>query len=152
MRHIFFLLFVTTFAFACNNSEIDKLSIEEELIINYLAQNNIEASHYSDGLYYTIENETPQDDYPSINSKITVKYKGYLLNGTLVDSSNNKFITVNLRDCIEGWQLGIPLFSNNSKGKLFIPSTMAFGEYSTLGIPPHSILVYDIELKEFKNE
>jgi len=152
MKQIFILLTFITFAYSCSNSESDKSNIEEELIINYIAQNNLAAFHYSDGLYYSIENETPQKDYPSINSTIKVNYKGYLLNGTVVDSSNNKFINVNLRDCIEGWQLGIPLFSNNSKGKLFIPSSLAFGASSTPQIPPFSILIYEIELKEFKDQ
>jgi len=136
----------------CNDDFTNDQSIDNELIINYIAQNNIEAYHYSDGLYYnTITNEIQSNNYPNPTSTIEVKYTGYLIDGTVIDSSNNKFISVSLTECIEGWQLGIPLLTENSKGMLFIPSNLAYGEFATNSIPPHSVIIYEIELKGFHN-
>lgn len=148
-KSIFILLGLIVLIIGCNEDFSNDQSIDNELIINYIAQNNIEAYHYSDGLYYSIVSETQTDSFPDPGSIIEIKYKGFLIDGTVIDSSNNKFVTVNLTECIEGLQLGIPLFTKNSSGKLFIPSHLAYGEFSTNNIPPHSVVIYEIELKDF---
>ena len=43
---------------------------------------------------------------------------------------------------------GIPYFKEGGSGKLLIPSALAYGPNGTTGIPPHSVLIFEIELIE----
>lgn len=151
MNRIFIFILLIGFALvSCDDKLSDNNSIDNEKIINYLAINNIKAYHYTEGLYYNIETDTLTKNYPNSTSEITIKYKGYLLDGTVIDSSNNEFVNINLSECIEGWKLGIPLFNKSSKGTIFIPSALGYGGFATPKVPAYSILIYEIELKDFK--
>ena len=81
--------------------------------------------------------------------QVTVKYKGYNLDNKVFDQSDNG-ITFSLNQVIKGWQLGIPLFKKGGKGKLIMPSRLAY--YSTgsgTSIPPFAPLVFEVELVNF---
>jgi peptidylprolyl isomerase len=79
-----------------------------------------------------------------LSSNIQLNYKGYLLNGKVFDSGNN--VTFNLSKLIEGWQVGLVHFSEGDKGRLFIPSGLAYGTTGSGSIPPNSPLIFDITL------
>ncbi len=151
MYKLIFLFFIAVLFFGCNEDAPSDQSVDNELIINHLALNEIEAFHYSDGLYYQIECEEAGSEFPNATSLVKVKYKGYLLDGTIIDSSNDEFVDVYLTECIEGLQMGLTLFSRKSNGMLFIPSTLGYGEFETPLVPSYSVLVYEIELKDFTN-
>lgn len=111
----------------------------------YLQENNINANKTEQGLYYLIEEEGTGES-PTANSNVTVAYKGYLLNGTVFDESSSTGISFNLNQVISGWTLGIPLFKEGGKGKLFIPPSLGYGNQAIGSIPPDSALVFDINL------
>ncbi len=100
------------------------------------------------GLYYVID-EPGTGANPAAGSQVTVKYKGYNLDNKVFDQSDNG-ITFSLTQVIKGWQLGIPLFKKGGKGKLIMPSRLAY--YSTgsgTSIPPFAPLVFEVELVNF---
>ena len=124
---------------------------DDKLIQDYLAENNIDATETSTGLYYYIEKEG-NGSFPDINSTITVNYKGYLLNNTVFDQSDtNNPSEFKLANTIDGWREGIPKLSVGGKGKLFIPSRIGYGSVTMKDIPANSVLVFDIELISFYN-
>ena len=47
---------------------------------------------------------------------------------------------------IEGWKEGIPYFKEGGVGKLLIPSALGYGPNGNSGIPPNSVLIFDIGL------
>ena len=49
---------------------------------------------------------------------------------------------------IQGWQEGIPLFSEGGIGKLLIPSALGYGNRSVGNIPENSVLIFDVELMD----
>jgi FKBP-type peptidyl-prolyl cis-trans isomerase len=53
-----------------------------------------------------------------------------------------------LQNVILGWTEGIPYFKEGGSGKLLIPSALAYGPNGTTGIPPNSVLIFEIELIE----
>ena len=123
---------------------------EKEQIQAYLAVHGLTktAKSTADGIYYVMEKEGSGDS-PSVTDRVSVHYRGTLLNGKQFDSSYDRGQAAEfpLGGVIEGWQKGIPLFKMGGKGKLIIPSALAYGERSIGGdIPEHSILVFDIEL------
>jgi len=126
------------------------LEIDIETIENYLADNNIEADSTSEGIYYFFEEEG-EGENPPANAMVTVKYKGYFLNGEVFDETQgDATATFSLSGVIRGWQLGIPLFKKGGKGTILIPSALAYGPAGNSSIPPNTVLAFDIELISFQ--
>ncbi|GAA4292089.1 FKBP-type peptidyl-prolyl cis-trans isomerase [Aestuariibaculum suncheonense] len=115
-------------------------------IQEYLTENNIEAQSTGSGLYYVI-NEPGTGVYPTSSDKVTVAYTGSFLDGNIFGESTVSGSTVALDQVIEGWKEGIPYFNEGSKGTLYIPSHLGYGNYYYNGIPGGSVLIFDIELK-----
>ena len=114
-------------------------------IIQYIEDNNLNATRSDSGLYYVIE-EQGDGDQPSSNSNVTVSYKGYFLDGSVFDQSNESGITFNLQQVIKGWTEGIAYFNEGGEGILLIPSNLGYGSQSRSGIPGGSVLLFDIKL------
>jgi FKBP-type peptidyl-prolyl cis-trans isomerase FkpA len=149
MKRLLFLAVLVTFISSCNKEE-DYLANDKKTIEQYIAENGLTAQSTSSGLYYVIE--TPGGTtHPTVSSSVSVKYTGYLVDGTQFDSSNGKTVSFALSEVIVGWQEGIPLFGKGGKGKLLIPSDLGYGAYQVGTIPAHSVLIFDIELINFTN-
>ena len=121
-------------------------------IQQYLAENNLTAESTPSGLHYIIEEEGVGNAYPVLTDQVKVLYKGYLLNGNVFDqTSGNTTISFELSGVIKGWQEGIRLFKKGGKGKLFVPSALAYAASppSGSGIPANGVLVFDIHLVDF---
>ena len=119
----------------------------EQDLLDYLAENNINAQSTTTGLYYVID-EPGVDPKPTSSSNVTVHYHGYLLNGTVFDSSVDRGtpLTISLTQVIAGWREGIPLFGTGGSGTLYIPASLGYGNTGTGSIPPNAALVFEIEL------
>ncbi|MCF6298015.1 MAG: FKBP-type peptidyl-prolyl cis-trans isomerase [Flavobacteriaceae bacterium] len=144
-----FILFFTISSCKDNDENIDFDTQNETEIIDYLNENNLEATKSSTGLYYIIQ-EQGEGDFPDSDSTVTVKYKGYFINGKTFDQSNQDGITFNLQQVIAGWTEGITYFREGGKGMLLIPSKLGYGPTSRNGIPGGSVLIFDIELLDVK--
>jgi hypothetical protein len=136
--------------------ETDQFLIDAAIIDKYIADNELDASPAAEGLYVVIE-EPGAGQNPTINSTVRVKYDGKyielnaqnkLVEGSSFDVSSEEGVTFPLANVIRGWQLGIPLFKTGGSGKLIIPSALAYGPSGSGSIPPNSVLVFDVELKE----
>ena len=117
----------------------------EDDIIQYIEDNNLDATRSNSGLYYIIENQGT-GDRPTSNSNVTVAYKGYFLDGSVFDQSSSEGITFNLQQVISGWTEGIAYFNEGGKGILLVPSNLGYGSKNYNGIPGGSVLVFDIKL------
>lgn len=131
----------------------DQLVIDEKLITDYIAVNNLNAVKGEEGLYYIIESEG-SGTRPDINSTVKVHYEGFLLDGGKFDSSYDRGEPSEfpLSGVIQGWQLGIPLFKEGGKGTLILPSHLAYGSSPPpfSGIPSNAVLLFNVELLEVK--
>lgn len=118
----------------------------EEQITEFIKSNNITATKHPSGLYYQIiKPGSGSFPYPS-NTKITIKYEGKLLNGTVIDNGNGVENTFQLAQLIEGWRIGIPLIQKGGEIRLIIPSELAYGSQATGPIPANSVLDFTIQL------
>lgn len=148
MKHIFVLLIITAIAVSCTKRE----EKEREQILKYITDNNLDAIEGPEGLFYVIEIDGSGQN-PITSSRVTVHYEGFLLNGDKFDSSIDRGqpSTFPLTGVIRGWQIGIPLFKAGGKGKLILPSKLAYGSQGAgNSIPPNSVLVFDVELISFQ--
>jgi FKBP-type peptidyl-prolyl cis-trans isomerase FkpA len=134
---------------------VSQMQIEQKNIESYLTQNGLTGVKTAAGMYLVTEKEGTGKQ-PVNGNTVRVNYTGKLLNGQQFDSSLSpgrepfEFV-IGQGSVIRGWDEGIPYFKEGGKGKLFIPSTLGYGEQGMGSqIPPNSILVFDIELVEVK--
>lgn len=103
------------------------------------------------GLQYKVVEEG-EGRNPAASDTVIVHYAGQLLNGVEFDSSIKRGEPAEfaLNQVIAGWTEGLQLMKAGGKTRFYIPSDLAYGPSGTRGIPPHSVLVFDIELIEIK--
>lgn len=147
MKRILLFLFVAAVLVQCKKDEENQSEIDEEIITTYISNNNLDAQNIGDGLYF-VDEETGTGESPTSSSTVRVAYKGYFTDGQVFDESSTAGIVFGLNQVIEGWTKGIPYFKEGGKGKLLIPSDMAYGKNPPSGIPPNSVLIFDVHLIE----
>ena len=106
------------------------------------------------GLQYKVVTEG-KGEKPSATSKVTVKYTGKLIDGTVFDSTdknnNGDPISFGLNQVIRGWTEGLQLMSPGSKYIFYIPSDLAYGDQGAGNlIPGGATLIFEIELISFE--
>ena len=83
--------------------------------------------------------------------QVKCHYEGTLIDGTLFDSSvkRGQPAVFGVNQVIPGWVEALQLMPEGSKWKLYIPSELAYGAQGAGEmIPPHSTLVFEVELLE----
>lgn len=103
------------------------------------------------GLQYKIL--TPgSGESPKPTDEVTVNYKGSLLDGTEFDSSYKRGEPAKfpLNHVIPGWSEGVGLMKPGAKYELFVPPQLAYDLRARPGIPPGSMLIFDVELLGIK--
>jgi len=102
-------------------------------------------------LYYQINKDGNDDKKPNKGDKVSVHYKGMLMDGTVFDSSfqRNQPIEFLIGEgqVIPGWDEGISMLNEGASAKLIIPSDLAYGSSGAGGvIPPNATLIFEVEL------
>jgi FKBP-type peptidyl-prolyl cis-trans isomerase FkpA len=140
MRNILLMtvIFMTLFASCKKQDDGDEQKqLDHETIEQYALDQNLNGTFTSSGLYYEIV-VPGGNNHPGLNSVVTVTYKGYYLNGDILDEGSN--FTERLNNLIAGWKEGIPKIGEGGKIKLVIPRHLAYGD---------AILVFDVTLHYF---
>ncbi|OUR62891.1 peptidylprolyl isomerase [Bermanella sp. 47_1433_sub80_T6] len=100
------------------------------------------------GLQYEVMVEG-KGDKPSKESTVRTHYHGTFIDGKVFDSSVDRGQPAEfpVGGVIAGWTEALQLMAEGSKWRLFIPSDLAYGPQGSQGaIPPHSALVFEVEL------
>lgn len=115
----------------------------------FLAENRTKTGvvELPSGLQYKITREGSGKS-PSAADKVTVHYRGTLLDGNEFDSSikRGKPATFPLNQVIRGWTEGLQLMKEGAKYTFYIPSDLAYGDRPNARIPPGSTLIFEVEL------
>lgn len=91
---------------------------------------------------------------PSATDRVTVHYRGTLLDGTEFDSSYKRGqpATFALNGVIKGWTEGLQLMKMGSKYEFVIPPELAYGKRGTgAQIGPDATLIFEVELLDIAN-
>lgn len=85
---------------------------------------------------------------PNPTDTVKVNYAGSLLDGTEFDSSYKRGqpATFPLNHVIPGWTEALSRMHVGSKWKIFLPPDLAYGDQGNRGIPPASVLIFEVEL------
>jgi len=102
------------------------------------------------GLQYTVFK--PGDaagKAPGPTDRVTIQYRGHLLDGTLFDSSEQHAMAATFSlngGVIPGWKEVLLLMKPGAQWRVFVPPDLAYGNATPAGIPAGSLLVYDMQL------
>ena len=101
------------------------------------------------GLQYISEKEGTGAT-PKKEDVVKVHYKGTLTNGEQFDSSYDRGQPAEfpVGGVIPGWTEALQLMKVGGKAKLFIPPELAYGPSGRPGIPPNSVLIFEVELMD----
>lgn len=86
---------------------------------------------------------------PYYTSQVSVKYKGWLMDGTPFDSSyamTDSISTMLCTNLIEGWIAALEVMHVGDTVELIVPYTAGYGSASSGLIPPYSCLRFKLEL------
>lgn len=85
---------------------------------------------------------------PGADDQVRTHYHGTLIDGTVFDSSYERGQPAEfpVGGVIPGWVEALQLMNAGSKWRLHVPSELAYGAQAVGSIPPHSVLVFDVEL------
>ncbi|MCE7067681.1 FKBP-type peptidyl-prolyl cis-trans isomerase [Dyadobacter sp. CY326] len=142
-----------------NPDDTQKIKENEVAIENYLKTDSLgsKAIKDSSGLYYIIRTANPNGQLARRGDAATIKYTGYLLDGTKVISS-----TVDTKTTftfpVEGYQYwggierGIFLMKTGEKATLFLPFYLASGAVDRVNIPAYSPIRLEVEFLKTRSE
>lgn len=85
---------------------------------------------------------------PSPSDTVTVQYRGRLIDGTEFDSSYKRGTPASfpVNAVIKGWQEALVMMKPHAKWELFVPPELGYGASPRPGIPPNSLLIFDVDL------
>jgi FKBP-type peptidyl-prolyl cis-trans isomerase FklB len=130
----------------------DKASAAKKEGLAFLAENKNKPGVVTtaSGLQYIVLKEGTGPK-PAATDKVKCNYEGKLLDGTIFDSSIKQGhpIEFNVNGVIPGWTEALQVMNTGSKYRLFIPSTLAYGDQQMgQDIKPGSTLIFEVELLE----
>ena len=107
------------------------------------------------GLVYVVQ-QAGEGPKPRPGSKVTAHYTGRLIDGRTFDSSRKRgrpfMFNVGRGKVIKGWDEAFLDMCKGERRTLIIPPHLGYGSRNIGGglIPPHSILIFDVELLDFE--
>jgi FKBP-type peptidyl-prolyl cis-trans isomerase FkpA len=129
---------------------------ENDLLASFLLENLIDADDQTPSGLYFIEGLPGTGNLPSEIQKITIHYRGSLLDGRVFEQSPSwderehgapmVLYLYNSAYYIPGFIEGVRKMRKGSTARLIIPWDIAFGAYGEGKIPPYSTLVFDLEI------
>jgi FKBP-type peptidyl-prolyl cis-trans isomerase FkpA len=144
---IVILLIIISFS-ACKEDNYIDWKVKNEL---WLAKNKTQpgVKTTASGLQYKIiDDGRIYDRKPSKSSIIIANFTGKLINDSTFDSGQYyKYLAA----AIAGWQEGLPKIHDGGSILLYIPSNLGYGTDGSGTIPPHSTLIFKIDLQSSDN-
>ncbi len=107
------------------------------------------------GLKIVMFEKHPENELALAGKSVSVHYSGYLLDGSMFDSSVERGqpfdFPLGQGRVIKGWDEGVALLRKGEKAKLIIPYSLAYGEGGRPPIiPAKATLIFDVQLVDFK--
>ena len=167
MKKILFLLLAVLFLSSCDErfmswkeyneewlvAQRDKLGTDTNVIETQILPSGVLIEKYHTG--YGAIPKPSIDPVTQVSSGVIVKYTGWLVDGTRFDYNDKA--SFYLPQVIAGWREAMSIMPQGSHWRIYIPSYKAYGKsgsrglYENFSVPPHSTLIFDIELIDVKN-
>ena len=109
-----------------------------------LAVNLAASTRTATGLYYR-DISTGAGASVTTGKQVTVRYTGWLANGTQFDSGTIPFV-YGVGQVIQGWDQGLGGMQVGAKRQLIIPPSLGYGASGSGPIPGNAITVFNVEI------
>lgn len=147
----------------------EQLKKDEQLIDDYLKENNLTAQKTESGLRYIIL-EDGKGPKAADGDSAVVDFTGSTLEGTMFYTSNKEQaekhgslqegnpyepleFVIGAGQMIRGVDEGVALLNEGAKARLFVPSPLAYGERGAgADIKPNQVITFEVELIDIKNK
>jgi FKBP-type peptidyl-prolyl cis-trans isomerase FkpA len=133
---------------------------EVKILQDYITKNKINAQKTANGVFVEIQQQG-NGEKADTGKVAYVFYKGYLLDGKKVFDTNMDAsfqhteayqVLVGAMQTIPGWEEALPYFNEGGKGRLYVPSHMAYGAQGRPPvIPANATLIFDMEVKDVQD-
>ena len=140
---LIFILLFTLFAGCETYSERDMAQFDKD-IRAYLKKKGKKCQRTPSGLYYTIINPG-EGEYIRYKDIVSFTYTGKFLNGETFDVQK-KPVEFEVSKLILGWKEIMFELKPGAKVFMILPPQLAYGDRKLDDIPPHSTLIYDMEI------
>ncbi len=127
----------------------ERFLLEEDIIDEYLLENDIETEIHSSRIRYTVLEEGTGKT-PTTSDNVLVTYQGTFLTGEIFDAATTER-TILLSQVIEAWRIMLPTMKEGGRIKFYSPSTYCYGELGSQTIAPNTVLAFEIGLVEVRN-
>jgi FKBP-type peptidyl-prolyl cis-trans isomerase len=146
MKYLIFVI-LTLILVSCGDtySADDKDHFDQQ-IESYLAEKGIDCERSPSGLYYKILEEGEGRDI-IYKDLVSFTYKGEFLDGKVFDEQKEP-VEFHVRQLIGAWKEIMLEMKKGSKAFLVAPPYLGYGTHELEAIPPHSILVFNMEVTE----
>ena len=149
----FLLLLITIFISSCTE---DKYADWKIINDKWLDKHRVETgfNETETGLCYKVIHQgemgkPTMSAYNGYGSYIKAKYTGKLVDGTVFDSG---VFQGYLGNAIAGWQEALLKMNVGGHYIIYVPSSLGYGDTASGSIPPYSVLQFDIELLDSRNQ
>jgi FKBP-type peptidyl-prolyl cis-trans isomerase FkpA len=143
-------LFIAIIAFviqSCGDtySTEDKTTFDKQ-IETYLTEKGIKCERSTSGLYYKII-EKGEGRNVIYKDRVSFNYTGEFLDGTVFDEQKEP-VKFQVRQLIGAWKEIMLELKKGSTVFLVAPPFLGYGAHELEAIPPHSILVFNMEVTD----
>jgi FKBP-type peptidyl-prolyl cis-trans isomerase FkpA len=150
---LFSLIFIlSVFLTSCIKVETKEYTAESEQtdLKNYIS--NLVSKGYnvdttSLGVFY-VRLKAGTGDFPVAGDTISIKYAGYLIDGTVFDTSfyssadSSWTYIYKAQNILTAWEEVMGLMNTGCKMEFIIPSVLAYGATGSGTVPPYSSLIF----------
>lgn len=157
-----------------NDQSMDRVEIREAIVeyrndaIKQDAAKFLEENKKKEGVkvttsglqYQVIKSGDAKGKTAPAGGTVRAHYTGTLINGTKFDSSVDRAEPLEFKvkpadaqgpGVIQGWVEGLQLMKVGDKFRLFVPPDLGYGaKGSPPAVPPHAVLIFEVELLEIK--
>lgn len=149
MKIITLLSLLITLVSCKTYNENDKAKFDNT-IQKFIAKSDTKFEKSESGLYYFIEQEGVGRCI-KLTDEVSFIYEGKFLNGKVFDGKfKHNPVTFSVTKLIEGWKEAMFYLKKGGKAKLIVPPYLGYADYDLEAIPKHSILYFEIEIKDVR--
>lgn len=150
LRHVAIAAVLATAAVVGCSSEPTGVPIEQTTFADTLHINLAQFTKLPSGMYIR-EDSTGSGATATAGNTVSVRYAGYLANGTLFDANTAPgkpvfSFQLGTGSVINGFDIGIQGMKVGGRRTLIIPPELAYGANGNGTIPPYSVLVFTVSL------
>ncbi|MCU4157406.1 FKBP-type peptidyl-prolyl cis-trans isomerase [Carboxylicivirga sp. A043] len=156
MRKVLLFAMLLPLLAGCLNDDdyVDYAALDEEIISEYLAENNIQAERHSSGLYYTIIEQgdgAAIGDDTDTDDRVTFSFNSETINGkSFYDEDKNH--TANLSTLPYAFQIGMSQINKEGEIILYSPSQLCRDAYGYIYGEENTVMVYHIKIDRDQTE